>query len=102
MNDITTGAAPTLADNLHAELRSLIATNLHRMVKFAEAIADTAIVSTLSAKSLRGMSQIAQAFAQPEIVATLSRQLSWSYFVMRAAQRLVIGVSRPSTFGNSA
>ena len=79
MNDITHGESPTPADNLHAELRSLIATNLHRVVKFAETAADTAIVSTLLAKSLLRMLQFAQVFAQPEIVATLSRHLSWSH-----------------------
>jgi hypothetical protein len=100
MNDITNGAAPTPADNLHAELRRLIATNLHRVVKFAEAVADTAIVSTLSAKNLRRMVQFSLVFAQSEIVVTLSRKLSWSHFLMRAMQRSVVGVSDPSTFGS--
>ena len=31
MNDITPGAAPTPADNLHAELRSLIANSRQRL-----------------------------------------------------------------------
>ena len=56
-----------------------MATNMNRMMKFADAFPVAEIVSTLSAKSLCRMLQFVLPF--PQFVATPSRQLSGSRFV---------------------
>lgn len=51
-------------------------------------------------RNLRRMVKFAESFPDAVIVSTLSTQLSWSHFVTRATQRLVMGVGGPSAFAS--
>ena len=110
------GAAPTPADNLHAELRSLIASSRERLAGavnaeltrlywtvgqwlHTEVLGDarasygTQLLDQLGkqltnefgrefeSKNLRRMVKFAEAFSDAAIVSTLSAQLSWSHMV---------------------
>ena len=116
MNDITPGAAPTPADNLHAELRSLIASSRQRLAGAVnaeltrlywtvgqrlrtEVLGDgrasygTQLLDQLGqqltnefgrgfeSRNLRRMVKFAEAFSDAAIVSTLSAKLSWSHMV---------------------
>ena len=116
MNDITPSAAPTPADNLHAELRSLIASSRQRLAGAvnseltrlywtvgqrlrtevlgdARASYGTQLLDQLGkqlanefgrgfeSRNLRRMVKFAEAFSDAAIVSTLSAKLSWSHMV---------------------
>ena len=116
MNDITPGAPPTPADNLHAELRSLIASSRQRLAGAvnaeltrlywtvgqrlrtevlgdARASYGTQLLDQLGqqltnefgrgfeSRNLRRMVKFAEAFSDAAIVSTLSAKLSWSHMV---------------------
>ena len=97
MNELTTSGAGTPQDDLHAELRALIATSRQRlatevlggeraqyggrtMARLGQRLAEE-FGRGFEAKNLRRMVQFAQAFADPEKVASLMRQLSWTHFL---------------------